>query len=197
MAILGPESVAGSTRIPVATLTEFSIQMFLAAGLSAPDAATAAAVLINADLRGVWSHGVIRLPMYVQRLQNNVAKARPNIQTQQVAHSALSVDGDHGLGLVVAPAAMSATIKLAKQTGIAVAGVKNSGHFGAASYYLQQAIDEDCILYPFRSYSKRQGTNQENRQSADTIYHNNDRKRAVIYRLKCVNQSNQSLRRNG
>ena len=55
MAILGPESVAGSMRIPATTLTEFSVQMFLAAGLSAPDAATAAAVLINADLRGIWS----------------------------------------------------------------------------------------------------------------------------------------------
>ena len=106
MTILGPESVAGSKRIPATTLTEFSTQMFQVAGLSDPDAATAAAVLINADLRGVWSHGVIRLPMYVQRLQNKVANSKPNIQTQQVAHSALSVDGDHGLGLVVAPGAM-------------------------------------------------------------------------------------------
>ena len=52
MAILGPDSVAGSMRIPATTLTEFSVQMFSAAGLSASDAATAAAVLINADLRG-------------------------------------------------------------------------------------------------------------------------------------------------
>jgi len=154
MAILGPESVATSMRIPATTLTEFSVQMFSAAGLSATDAATAAAVLINADLRGVWSHGIIRLPMYIQRLQNKVAKAKPNIQTQKVAHSALSIDGDHGLGLVVAPAAMSAAINLAKQTGIAVAGVKNSGHFGAASYYLQQAVDADCIGLVFTNASK-------------------------------------------
>jgi LDH2 family malate/lactate/ureidoglycolate dehydrogenase len=154
MTILGPELVAGSTRVPATTLTEFSTQMFQVAGLSAPDAATAAGVLINADLRGVWSHGVIRLPMYIQRLQNKVANSKPNIQTQQMAHSAVSVDGDHGLGLVVAPAAMSATIKLAKQTGIAVAGVKNSGHFGAASYYLQQAIDADCIGLVFTNASK-------------------------------------------
>ena len=89
MAIPSPESVAGSTRIPATTLTEFSTQMFQVAGLSAPDAATAAGVLINADLRGVWSHGVIRLPMYIQRLQNKVANSKPNIQTQQVAHLSL------------------------------------------------------------------------------------------------------------
>ena len=52
MTILGPESVAGSKRIPATKLTEFSTQMFQVAGLYAPDAATAAAVLINADPRG-------------------------------------------------------------------------------------------------------------------------------------------------
>jgi len=154
MAVSDPESAAGSVRIPATTLIEFSIQMFTAAGLSALAAETAAAVLVNADLRGVWSHGVIRLPMYTQRLQGKVANTKPNIQTQQVAHSAISIDGDHGLGLVIAPAAMLAAIDLAKKTGIAVVGVKNSGHFGAASYYLQQAIDADCIGLVFTNASK-------------------------------------------
>ncbi|NBT73672.1 MAG: hypothetical protein EBT14_05755, partial [Betaproteobacteria bacterium] len=95
MAISGPESVAGSSRIPVAQLTGFVEQMFQAAGLSNDHARTATSVLLNADIRGVWSHGVIRLPMYIQRLQKGVAKTQPNIQIQSVAHSALHVDGDH------------------------------------------------------------------------------------------------------
>ena len=154
MAISGPESVAGAVRIPVAQLTDFVEQMFQAAGLSAQHAQTASAVLLNADIRGVWSHGIIRLPMYIQRVQEGVAKAQPNIQIQSVGHAALSVDGDHGLGLVVAPAAMAAAVALAKQTGIAIAGVKNSGHFGAGAYYLQQAIDADCMGLVFTSASK-------------------------------------------
>jgi L-2-hydroxycarboxylate dehydrogenase (NAD+) len=154
MAISGPESVAGSSRIPVEQLTRFVEQMFESAGLSADHARTATAVLLNADIRGVWSHGVIRLPMYIQRLQKGVAKAQPNIQIQSVAHSALHVDGDHGLGLVVAPAAMAAAVELAQKTGIAIAGVKNSGHFGAGAYYLQQAVDADCMGMVFTNASK-------------------------------------------
>ncbi|MEY4724735.1 MAG: hypothetical protein RL043_884 [Pseudomonadota bacterium] len=154
MAISGPESVAGSSRISVAQLTGFVEQMFQAAGLSNDHARTATSVLLNADIRGVWSHGVIRLPMYIQRLQKGVAKAQPNIQIQSVAHSALHVDGDHGLGLVVAPAAMAAAVELAQKTGIAIAGVKNSGHFGAGAHYLQQAVDADCMGMVFTNASK-------------------------------------------
>ena len=154
MAISGPESVADSSRVSVAQLTCFVEEMFQAAGLSTEHAQTASSVLLNADIRGIWSHGVIRLPMYIQRLQTGVAKSQPNIQIQSVAHSAVHVNGDHGLGLVVAPAAMTAAVELAQKTGIAIAGVKNSGHFGAGAHYLQQAIDADCIGMVFTNASK-------------------------------------------
>lgn len=154
MAISGPESVSGSSRIPVDKLTLFVETMFAAVGLSIEHARIATLVLLNADVRGVWSHGVIRLPMYIQRVQKGVAKAEPDIQIQSIAHAALRVDGDHGLGLVVAPTAMAAAVELAQKTGIAIAGVKNSGHFGAGAYYLQQAVDADCIGMVFTNASK-------------------------------------------
>lgn len=154
MAINGPESIVDSIRVSVTHLKNFAEQMFQAAGMSNKHAQTAASVLLTADIRGVWSHGVIRLPMYIQRLQKGVAKSQPNIQIQSVAHSALQVDGDHGLGLVVAPAAMAAAVELAQKTGIAIAGVKNSGHFGAGAYYLQQAVDADCIGLVFTNAPK-------------------------------------------
>src|SRR3546814_16326889 len=78
--------------------------------------------------------------MYRERVRCGVAKARPEILIERVAPGAVLVDGDDGLGLVVAPRAMAEAIAVAKESGVGLAGVRRSGHFGTPSYYLTQAL---------------------------------------------------------
>src|SRR3546814_20872666 len=87
--------------------------------------------------------------MYRERVRCGVAKARPEILIERVAPGAVLVDGDDGLGLVVAPRAMAEAIAVAKENGVGLAGVRRSGHFGTSSYYLIQATEAGCIGMSF------------------------------------------------
>ncbi len=96
------------------------------------DAAMATKVLLSADLRGVDSHGVARLSGYVRLWEANRANAKPNVRIIHETPSTAVVDGDSGLGLVVAPFAMQVAIDKAKQVGTGWVSVQNSNHFGIA-----------------------------------------------------------------
>lgn len=148
-----PEASASAVRVQVAVLKSFVQDLLAAQGLTDGDAETAAHALVTADVRGVWSHGVVRAPMYCERLERGVAKARPSIQINRVATAAALMDGDDGLGLIVAPRAMDEAIDIARQHGIGLVGVKRSGHFGMAALYAQQAIDAGCIGLVFTNAS--------------------------------------------
>jgi LDH2 family malate/lactate/ureidoglycolate dehydrogenase len=127
--------------------------LFENAGMPAVDAAIAASVLVEADLRGVWSHGVVRMPMYLERLRKGVTNPRPNIQVQEVAAAAVLVDGDNGSGLVVATRAMTEAIARAGACGIGLAGVRRSNHFAAAATYAQMAARAGCFGMVFTNAS--------------------------------------------
>src|SRR5918996_3086774 len=86
-------------------------------GLEAADASLVAQTLVEANLRGVDSHGVVRLPHYATRLRNGTVKARPHISAKRTAPSAAVVEGDAGMGQLVAARAMSEAIQLARETG--------------------------------------------------------------------------------
>ena len=148
-----PEASASAVHVPVAVLESFVRDLFCAEGLTTEDAETAAYALVAADVRGVWSHGVVRAPMYCERLRRGVAKARPDIMVARVATAAAQMDGDDGLGLIVAPRAMGEAIEIARQHGIGLVGVKRSGHFGMAALYAQQAIESGCIGIVFTNAS--------------------------------------------
>ena len=128
-------------------------ELFELSGLHLQDSAVASSVLVEADLTGVWSHGVARVPMYRERLRRGAAKARPNIEITQVTPCAARVDGDDGLGLVVAPRAMAKAIDLALLNGIGLVGVRRSGHFGASAFYLRQATARGCVALSFTTAS--------------------------------------------
>lgn len=153
MSIPGPELSSDAGFFDADRLLAFVAALFAASGLEPEAARTAARILVDADLRGVWSHGVARLPMYRERVRRGVAKARPAITTRRVAPAAILVDGDDGLGLVVAPRAMAEAIGVAKESGVGLAGVVNSGHFGTSSYYLNQATAAGCIGLSFTTSS--------------------------------------------
>src|SRR4029453_17420904 len=114
-------------------------------GCPAAKAELGAEVLLSADLRGMDSHGVARLSGYVRLWEAKRVNARPNIRIIHETPSTAVVDGDSGLGLVVAPFAMQVAIEKAKQVGTGWVSVQNSNHFGIASYHAMMALEEDMI----------------------------------------------------
>lgn len=153
MALGTPEQSPGAIRVPAETLIEFVAKLFAAEGCPTEDAREIASGLVEADLRGVWSHGVARVPGYLARYRAGVMNPRPEIKVKPVAGSVAHVDGDNGSGLVVAPQAMRAAIGLAKANGIGLAGVSSSNHFGAAARYAEMAARDGCIGMVFTNAS--------------------------------------------
>lgn len=135
------------------SLRGWVLDVFRALGLEDADAAIVADGLIEADLRGVESHGVSRIPIYAERLRRNLIKARPDIRIAHPAPVAAHVDGDHGIGFVVARRAMGEAVRLAEESGIGLVGVTNSNHFGMAALYLEQAIDAGFLAFAFTNSS--------------------------------------------
>ena len=126
-------------------LIDITTSVFLAMGCSEAHAISAAEVLVSADLRGIDSHGVARLSGYVRLWEANRVNARPNVHIVHETPSTAVVDGDQGLGLVVAPIAMKVAIEKAKQVGTGWVSVCNSNHFGIAAYHAMMALEEDMI----------------------------------------------------
>lgn len=130
---------------PYQRLYKFSKEVFQSLGCSAEDATLATEVLLAADLRGIDSHGIARLIGYVRLWENNRINATPTIQVVHETPSTAVVDGDSGLGLVVAPKAMELAIQKAQIAGTGWVAVKNSNHFGIAGYHAMKALASDMI----------------------------------------------------
>jgi L-2-hydroxycarboxylate dehydrogenase (NAD+) len=123
----------------------FTQEVFIAIGCSEKDAQLAADVLISADLSGVDSHGVARLAGYVRLYDHGRLNPTPNIKIIHETPSTATIDGDKGLGLVVAPYAMKVAKEKAKAVGSGWVSVQNSNHFGIAGYHSSLAIEQDMI----------------------------------------------------
>src|SRR5687767_4931760 len=126
-------------------LFDFTKAILQKIGCRDEQAATAANVLLSADLRGVDSHGIARLSGYVRLWEVGRINANPAITTTHETPSTAVIDGDKGLGLVVAPAAMQVAISKARNVGTGWVSVKNSNHFGIAGYHAMLALEEDMI----------------------------------------------------
>jgi L-2-hydroxycarboxylate dehydrogenase (NAD+) len=124
---------------------KFTEKIFKSLGCSTKDAKLAADVLINADLNGVDSHGVARLAGYVRLYDHGRLNPTPNIKIIHETPSTATIDGDRGLGLVVAPFAMQVAKKKAKKVGSGWVSVQNSNHFGIAGYHAALAVSDDMI----------------------------------------------------
>jgi L-2-hydroxycarboxylate dehydrogenase (NAD+) len=126
-------------------LYKFTHSVFTAMGCSHDDATLASTVLVAADLRGIDSHGVARLSGYVRLWEAGRINPKPSITIVHETPSTAVVDGDAGLGLVVAPKAMEIAIEKAKQAGTGWVSVRNSNHFGIAGYHASMALAHDMI----------------------------------------------------
>jgi len=126
-------------------LRTFTESVFKKMGCSDEHAKLAADVLIRSDLRGIDSHGVARLSGYVRLWEKKRINPTPNIKIVHETPTTATVDGDAGLGLVVAPFAMKVAIAKAEQYGSGWVSVKNSNHFGIAGYHALMAVEKDMI----------------------------------------------------
>lgn len=127
------------------SLKNFAKSTFLAMGCSVQDAETTAVNLLSADLRGIDSHGVARLSGYVRLWEAGRINTKPNIQIVHETPSTAVLDGDSGLGMVVADFAMKVAIEKAKNVGTGWVSVRNSNHYGIAGQYAMQALAHDQI----------------------------------------------------
>lgn len=126
-------------------LFNFTKTVFNKIGCNEKDSITAAQSLLSADLRGIDSHGVARLSGYVRLWEVKRVNAVPKIKVIHETASTAVVDGDSGLGLVVAPFAMQIAIEKAKQAGTGWVSVQNSNHFGIAGHHAMMALQYDMI----------------------------------------------------
>src|SRR6201994_3946032 len=134
-----------SIVVPYEQLLDFTIAVFRNMGCPDQDAHTAATALLSADLRGIDSHGVARLIGYVRLQEAGRANPKPNVRVIHETPSTAVVDGDSGLGLVVAPYAMQIAIEKAAAVGTGWVSVQNSNHFGIAGYHALKAVERDMI----------------------------------------------------
>lgn len=134
-----------STIFTYDQLYKFSKNIFLKIGCSEHDAETATLSLLSADLRGVDSHGVARLSGYVRLWEAGRVNARPDFKIVHETPSTAVINGDKGLGLVVAPYAMQVAIEKAKAVGTGWVSVTNSNHFGIAGHHAMMALEQEMI----------------------------------------------------
>ena len=126
-------------------LKDFVVSVFESIGCTEVDAQLAADVLVSADARGIDSHGVARLAGYVRLYDNGRLNPKPQIRILHESPSTALVDGDRGLGLVVAPKAMEIATEKAAIAGTGWVAVQNSNHFGIAGYHAMKAVEKDMI----------------------------------------------------
>jgi LDH2 family malate/lactate/ureidoglycolate dehydrogenase len=134
-------------------LRAFTATVFERLGLPLDQAATVADCLVQANLRGLDSHGVARIPIYAKRLRLGLVNPRPTLAITRVAPSAAHLDGDDGMGMVTGSRAMENAVMLARETGVGLVGVSRSTHYGMAAYYVLQAVAADCIGFAFTNSS--------------------------------------------
>ncbi len=173
-----PRPIAGaffvSLCMPLSIFTysqlhQFAISIFKKMNCSDAHAMLAANALLSADLRGIDSHGIARLSGYVRLWEVKRVNATPTIQIVHETPSTAVLDGDQGLGLVVAQEAMKIAIAKAEKVGTGWVSVQNSNHFGIAGYHAMLALEHNMIgvamtnasplVAPTFSIDKMLGTN--------------------------------------
>lgn len=126
-------------------LTPFVTTVFQKVGVPAPDAHLVAETLVEADLRGVHSHGVMRLPGYIQRIQAGLVPPKARVTVTAEGPAFAHLDAHNSLGQVASARALVLAVRKARESGVGVVGVAHSTHFGAAAYYVMRAAAERMI----------------------------------------------------
>ena len=161
--------MAAAPAVQVGELAAFGAAIYAALGVTGADARLLADTLAQADAWGHASHGVMRLPWYARRLQSGVMKARTAASWVVDAGAVGVLDGDDGIGQVLAAQATRSALQRARAHGIGAVAVRRSNHFGTAMFYSLMGPPEGCIVMvttnaspamaPWGGRDKRVGTN--------------------------------------
>ncbi len=160
-----------ATVVAADTLRDFVSRIFVAAGCSAEEARRIGHHLLSANLAGHDSHGVIRVPRYVQWLQEGKVRAgqAPTVVAESATHAV--VDGNLGFGQTIGPAVVDLGIAKAREAGLAVVTLRNAGHVGRIGDWAERAAEAGLvsihfvnvgmgeIVAPFGGVDRRFGTN--------------------------------------
>lgn len=126
-------------------LKELMKRKFVKAGLSGSHADMLSEILTWSDERGFASHGTVRVEYYAERIAKGGINRDPKFAFEKTGPCSGIFSGDNGCGYVAATLAMEESIKMAKENGVAVVGVKNISHSGSIGYYVEMAAKEDLV----------------------------------------------------
>jgi LDH2 family malate/lactate/ureidoglycolate dehydrogenase len=132
-------------RVDYKELTVFVSELFERAGLKPADAAFHARALVDTNLWGVDSHGVLRVPIYIERLRSGAVNPCPNTRFVRGSLGLEVLDGDDGPGFIVGRDAMLRAVELAGQYNVSAVGAIRSNHFGATAIYTRLAAEQGMI----------------------------------------------------
>ena len=135
------EAGGAGERINAEVLERFCAEVLTRFGLEPEDAEISARVLLASDLRGIDSHGLPRMPMYTDRLRHGAVNLHPNFRVVAETPATIAFDADNGMGHPAAYRAMQRCIEKAKETGLCMATVRQSNHFGIAGFYAMMALE--------------------------------------------------------
>ena len=105
--------------------------------------------LLKAELINAQSHGLARLKMYCDRLKKGLINSKPKIKIKKISSSISHINADNSIGFVAADIGIKVAIKNAKKTGIGLVAIKKSGHYGLSSFYAEQAVKKNLIVFCF------------------------------------------------
>jgi LDH2 family malate/lactate/ureidoglycolate dehydrogenase len=132
---------------------EFVRHLLAAHNVPEDDGATIASCLVSADLRGVDTHGICRLPGYLDRVRRGLINPRPTLKPHRVTPVAASLDGQDAFGFVVGKCAIKEAMAMARDLGLGLVTVRRSTHFGMAASYVLPAIEAGFIAMVFSNAS--------------------------------------------
>ena len=124
-------------------------QIFIKHYLSKKHSEICADYLIKAELVDAPSHGLARLKMYCDRIKKKLINPKPKITIKKISSSVSYVNADDSIGFVAADIGINQAIKNAKKTGIGLVGIKKSGHYGLSSFYAEQAVKKNLMVFCF------------------------------------------------
>lgn len=127
-------------------LQNFCEMLFIRTGVNPEISRIVSDSLVQADLRGIESHGVVRTLIYHQRVESQMINHTKEVEVIQEDDATLLIDGNNNFGAYIGTQALNRAIDKARKRGVAIAGVKGSNHFGTGAFYALKAIEQDMIL---------------------------------------------------
>ena len=153
-----PSSAASATTVTADALRRFTQDVFVRAGMPERDAAIVADVLVWADLRGVDSHGVSRISMYLRLIDDGDLNLTPSLKIRTETSASVLVDADRAAGPIAMTTAMNAAVRKARDAGVGLGLVRATTHTAALGYYTLMAAEQGMAALalaastPFMAY---------------------------------------------